>query len=77
MTRLQQTQDEAGWVWCTEHRKRRYFTRRTAKRQQRLAAKSALWRMSEVDVYPCAVADGSWHIGHPTAFDLARKRGAA
>jgi hypothetical protein len=33
--------------------------------------------MSEVDVYPCAVADGSWHIGHPTAFDLARKRGAA
>lgn len=76
MTRLQQTHDMDGWVWCTEHRKRRYFTRRTAKRWQRLAAKSALWRMSEVDVYPCTSGDGH-HIGHPTAYDLARKRGAA
>lgn len=77
MTRLQRTNDEDGWVWCTEHRKRRYFTRRTAKRWQRLARKNGLWSMSEVDVYRCDVADGV-HIGHPTPADIARKqRGAA
>lgn len=76
MSRFQRTQDEAGWVWCNHHNKRRYFTRKTAKRWQRLAAKNALWRMSEVDVYRCTEAEG-FHLGHPTAYDLARKLGAA
>lgn len=47
------------YSYCHQHRKRRYHSRKDARRATRI------WRASgPMREYPCTLAAGCWHVGH-------------
>lgn len=52
-----------GYVTCHGHRKNAYHARKDARAVRRVMAR--VWRDKNIEIYPCDLLEGMWHIGHP------------
>jgi hypothetical protein len=50
-------------VSCYGHRKNAYFTRKDAKAVVKTMRR--LRNDKTIEVYPCDLLEGKWHVGHP------------